>query len=112
MHYLLTADGEPAPCDNIIVWAIWMESAAHDNERTVARDVLPDGREVSTVFLGLDHNFSGAGDPVLWETMVFTRNADGELQGDDMQRYTSRAAALEGHAAMIDALMRGRHATP
>lgn len=26
---------------------------------------------ISTVFLGIDHNYSNAGPPVLWETMIF-----------------------------------------
>lgn len=30
--------------------------------------------QISTVFLGLDHNYFGKGDPVLFETMIF----DGE----------------------------------
>lgn len=51
---------------------------------------------VSTVFLVLDHNHSGVGPPVLWETMVFGGP-------DDMaqRRYSSRDAALEGHAETV-----------
>lgn len=50
---------------------------------------------VSTVFLGLDHAHNG-GPPVLWETMVFGGDLDGE-----QERYTSRADAVAGHAAMV-----------
>ncbi len=32
---------------------------------------------VSTVFLGLDHNFYGEGDPILFETMIFGGKHDG-----------------------------------
>lgn len=49
---------------------------------------------MSTVFLGIDHAFSG-GLPVLWETIVFGGPLDGE-----MDRYTSRADALAGHQVM------------
>jgi hypothetical protein len=52
----------------------------------------PDGVEVSTVFLGLDHDLSGNGPPILWETMVFGGPLDGHTD-----RYTSLAAALAGH---------------
>ncbi len=31
------------------------------------QDTLPDGTAVSTVFLGMDHNFLGRGPPLLWE---------------------------------------------
>lgn len=29
---------------------------------------------VSTVFLGIDHNFSDCGDPLLFETMIFDKD--------------------------------------
>jgi hypothetical protein len=47
---------------------------------------------VSTVFLGLDHNFGG-GQPVLFETMVFGGEHDG---------YQSRACTYEEALAMHD----------
>ena len=91
-HYILNAAGDPVPCDDLLTWAQWFETV--DNRR-IAQDRnegpgSPDVR-VSTVFLGLDHQW-GNGPPVLWETMVFGGPHDG-LQ----ERYTSRAAALQGH---------------
>lgn len=47
-------------------WITWLETA----ERQVARNTYPKV-EVSTVFLGLDHNWSGQGKPLIFETMVF-----------------------------------------
>jgi hypothetical protein len=63
-HYILIGKlAVPEP--DLMKWGIWLET--HD--RHVARTMI--GKiEVSTVFLGLDHNF-GAGLPVLFETMVF-----------------------------------------
>lgn len=96
-RYILDADGAPQICEDLLAWGEWMSSAA----RHVAldQDEGPDGLKIriSTVFLGLDHGFSVNGDhpPVLWETMVFGGLLDGE-----MQRYTSREAALRGHQAM------------
>jgi hypothetical protein len=53
---------------------------------------------VSTVFLGLDHSYGDDGPPVLWETMAFNvPTGSGELE----DRYTSRADAIAGHAAMV-----------
>lgn len=53
----------------------------HRRERSIARDdvdpyrvaatELGDGRHVSTVFLGLDHQWLPGGPPLLFETMVF-----------------------------------------
>jgi hypothetical protein len=96
--YILAADGiTPVPVDDVIAWGRWFETA----ERHVAQDMDEaddrTGRKVrvSTVFLGLDHNYSGRGKPVLWETLVFGGPLDGE-----QDRYTSHAAAFKGHQAM------------
>jgi len=98
-HYLLDADGNPQPCDDLLAWCRWYERASKDRSRVVAadKDEGPDGGEIliSTVFLGLDHNFDASGPPVLWETMVFGGALDGETV-----RYASRAAALAGHQTM------------
>lgn len=57
---------------------------------------------VSTVWLGLDHNFFG-GPPLIFETMVFA-NDDGVKALDhefDMRRYATEAEAREGHEATV-----------
>jgi len=51
----------------------------NDQNRRVARTTFGGIIEVSTVFLGIDHNFSRNGPPILFETMVF--NKDGEEEG-------------------------------
>jgi hypothetical protein len=91
--YILDADGiTPIRCDDVLAWAWWFEKA----ERHVAQDMDEDdrtGQKVrATVFLGTDHNYSGKGPPILWETMVFGGPLDGETL-----RYTSHADAFEGH---------------
>lgn len=52
---------------------------------------------ISTVFLAIDHAF-GDGPPVLYETMVFGSDANAE---DRQWRYTTRAKAVCGHAAIV-----------
>lgn len=52
-------------------------------------------RGVSTVFLGMDHNFSD-GPPLLFETAVF-----GEAGTTGIQRYSTYADALAGHAKAV-----------
>ena len=91
--YILV-DGEPRPAE-LMEWARWFETA----DRTVARTER-DGITVSTVFLGVDHNFSPAGPPVLWETMV----VGGPLDGEE-QRYRSAEAAKRGHEQMVKLAM-------
>lgn len=51
---------------------------------------------VSTVFLGIDHNFSCSGPPVLFETMIFTRD-NNEYQ----ERTTTWELAREQHLAAL-----------
>ncbi len=64
-HYILDESGEPKKVD-LMTWTAWYETA----ERHIGDDHLPGGIHVSTVFLGLDHDWEG-GQPVLWETMIF-----------------------------------------
>lgn len=91
-QYILNERGEPEAVDDMLTWARWFENA----QRRVAWTSIAPGVDVSTVFLGLDHSFGG-GQAVLWETLVFGGPLDGE-----MDRYTSRAAAEAGHAAMVE----------
>jgi hypothetical protein len=51
-------------------WGEWFETNSVDGRRHVGDDTIG-GVRVSTVFLGLDHDFWGRGPPLLFETMVF-----------------------------------------
>lgn len=51
---------------------------------------------VSTVWLGLDHNFMRGASPLIFETMVFGL-PDEELQ----QRYTTLEEAKKGHKKFV-----------
>jgi hypothetical protein len=103
-HYILI-DRVPIAVD-LMTWAHWFEN--FDNWK-VASTRITERCEVSTVFLGLDHNFSG-GEPLLFETMTFGGPLD-----DDTRRYPTWADAERGHAeavvqarkacAQIDAMM-------
>lgn len=59
---------------------------------------------VSTVFLGIDHNFSMEGPPVLFETMIFANSdSDKEDPHDGYQdRYTSWEEAMAGHQTAVN----------
>ena len=105
-QYVLDNQGQPHEEPDLIRWAEWLEHAG--DARRVAHDLWIDatGQEilVSTVFLGLDHAF-GCGPPVLWETMIF-----GGPHDQHQDRYTSREAAVAGHATAL-ALAKGGDAT-
>jgi hypothetical protein len=66
------------PVRHMMDWAVWFEK---NGPCHVAQDVVGSVFFVSTIFLGLDHNFSGVGDPLLFETMILdTSDSDGFYQ--------------------------------
>lgn len=81
----------PVPVATSREWAAWRLIA----DRRVAADKVGDVL-VSTVFLGIDHNWAGVGPPILFETLVF-----GGPLGGAMERYSSWEHAEQGHAAML-----------
>lgn len=109
-YYILDDQGEPVPCEDLLVWAAWHAAALADRRVVIKQDFVEGetrtveifGRDhhqgvgVSTVFLAIDHNFYGTGPPILWETMVFGTSLDGE-----QRRYASREAALAGHEELL-----------
>lgn len=98
-YYTLDERGEVVGTDDVMKWGLWMEHADRDQAggRRVGGTQVGD-YWVSTVFLGLDHNWGG-GPPVLWETMIFpTPEEDGEYQ----ERYSSKEDAIEGHEKAVE----------
>lgn len=77
------------PCDNLIEWAKWFETA----DRHLAAEDIGDSR-ISTVFLGIDHGFGA--EVRLFETMVF----GGELDGEQT-RCATWAEAAHMHVEML-----------
>jgi hypothetical protein len=98
--YILV-DNVPTKCEDPLEWAKWME--AHNADRIVKRTTFSlEGEEdilVSTVFLGLDHSFTGEGPALLYETMIFGGPLD-----QHTWRYATRAEALIGHDEAVTAV--------
>lgn len=97
------------PVEDALEWGNWFETA--DKERVVKQQTLKSGMWISTVFLGLDHNFGG-GKPLLFETMVFDTNdkkkykiGDNEHEsiGEEMEtnRYSTWEEAEAGHKKLV-----------
>jgi hypothetical protein len=96
-RYILNDEGDPEPCEDLMTWAAFMEN---QDARRIALDTVGDVM-VSTVFLGLDHNFAWLGrganpHPLVFKTMVFNGPLDQE-----QDRYHTRLEALIGHAEML-----------
>ncbi len=96
-QYILR-NGEPVPEPDLLAWGRWFETA--DRSIAMTRVERAAGAvEVSTVFLGIDHNFRGTGLPILFETIVFQVGTDADY---DCRRYATLAEAMAGHAAMVE----------
>jgi hypothetical protein len=116
-HAVLDENGE-AQAASLMQWAMWLEK--NHNQRMIERiDVTrelpglePDLYTVSTVFLGLNHQYLPGRKPLWFETMVFGPpfERDSEIFGkkyiarDDiwMERSTTRAEALAMHARGLE----------
>ena len=67
--------------------------------KRVAETTLEDGTWINTVWLGLDHAWGGDGDPLIFETMVFSSHES--LDDLDQVRYSTLIEAQAGHLAMV-----------
>lgn len=95
---------EAIPADDLITWARWYESA---DRRVALTEVGP--YHVSTVFLGLDHQY-GTGPPLLFETMVWmdtcaAPDSDMHTWLDEQERCSTWDEAVAQHERMCE-LMR------
>lgn len=84
----------PVKETNLQAWAQCFDSA----DRIVRKTEIPGPLKisVSTVFLGLDHNYGPPEDgPILFETMVF-----GGCLHDTQHRYRTWEEAVAGHKKM------------
>jgi hypothetical protein len=95
-HYILIGQSVVLEPD-LLTWCEWFETA----DRIVFQTEIPGGI-VSTVFLGLDHQW-GKGPPLLFETMVFR---DGEA--GDCYRCSTWLEAEAQHAEVLQKVKVGK----
>lgn len=88
-------DGRKAKrCNDLMHWAHWFERANRRVDETIVGN-----KRVSTVFIGLDHQF-GEGPPLIFETMIFDPDSDDEY----MTRCTTWEEAEEMHRKAVESL--------
>lgn len=90
-QYFILEKGEVKEVD-MPAWAAWFETCGR--ERIIKQNYTWHGYKVSTVFLGLNHNW-GEGPPMIFELMVFSPFGRG--MGNDI--YQERYSTLE-HAKL------------
>jgi hypothetical protein len=106
-RFWILQKGRLKPVD-MMTWAKWLESP----ERIVDKTVITDDVNVSTVFIGLDYNFTGIASgrkhlPYCWETLISGGPYHGQLW-----RYARRGDAKRGHWQVVDALKAGQEPKP
>jgi len=77
---------------NMETWSEWFGET--DRRRVAVTKVGDAG--VSTIFLGINHNYSRQGPPILFETMIF----GGPLDGDMWRCATYTQAEAQHNAAV------------
>lgn len=98
--YRLDENHNLVRCRDVYEWARMFEAG---NRHVGDEEIGP--LRVSTVFLGLDHNYSQKGPPLVFETMIFGPPEDTAMFGRlaetrpalEMWRYATWAEAETGH---------------
>ena len=87
-------DGNPISADEFA-------TAWSTEDRFLKRDTIyVGGRKVliSTIWLGIDHDFSLSGPPQIFETLIDSSDISDEY----IWRYATKFAALEGHKRAVN----------
>lgn len=97
--FILDANKVPKPV-TMFEWLKWRSKTPNPRVRS---DVIFDEVQVSTIFLGLNHNMLGQGPPLLFETMVF-----GGEHHYHLVRCSTWAQAVKQHENVVAMIKRGR----
>ena len=91
------------PYNDVLEWAQDHERMLRDRTAFIGDTRIWPYR-ISTVWLGLDHNFSPNGPPLIFETMVFRRKLRfwRHWTSLDQERYSTKEAAIAGHDQMVE----------
>ena len=82
----------------------WATLMSQDEVKRVAYTEVDEGCYVSTVWLGMDHNWTEDGPPIIFETMILGGRYDQE-----QIRYSTEEQAVVGHARMVEKAAREYH---
>jgi hypothetical protein len=91
---------------NPITFGRWID-LHRDHSYVIVGKTVVGSWEVSTVWLGHDHNFLPGGPPLIFETMVFeiaeSQSWFGPYREDvgEQWRYSTERQAREGHEVMV-----------
>lgn len=95
--YILDENRNAVPATTL-EWAKQLEEMRGTHTKHVGDDIV-DGKRISTVWFGLDHQWDDNGKPLIFETMIFNKNGFSEIY---MDRYSTWDEAEEGHQKAIE----------
>lgn len=87
-HYILDENRELVAVD-LLTWGQWLEDI--ENRRVASTYI--DDYHISTVFLGINHSWTNHGEPLVYETMVFSPSGKDTY----MTRHSTWDEAEIGH---------------
>lgn len=104
MYYRLDENNNAIPCTPL-EWAEQLEIKIRNHGRHIGDNTV-NGKRISTIWIGMNHNWHGDSPPLLFETMIF--------EGDDFhyiycQRYSTWQEAEEGHKKAVQWVLEGCH---
>lgn len=91
-------DTQGRPLSDTLAWArLFDQRAKSEDDRwwRVGETKLGEDVKISTVWLGLDHQWYD-GPPIIFESMIFGGSLD-----EEMVRYSTWEQAEEGHAMLV-----------
>jgi hypothetical protein len=92
-RFILNSEDWPIPAPDALQWAEW--HAANQGRCEIGREAGR-GFLVVTRFVGLNHNFTGRGDPLLYRTSLW-------MDSKYRQRlYAARNEAFKGHYLAVE----------
>jgi len=103
MDYYYNKRGEPIP---MMDWAKLFENKKY---KIIEQTILPNKRWVSTVWLGLNQNLNYGSKPIIFETIVFSkefRTIKRPAKELAILRYSTLKKAKEGHKEMCKKWMK------
>jgi hypothetical protein len=102
-------NGSVVSCPDRSEWVEWVQENFSRGNHWIVEDEV-EGFYISTEFLGINHNVTGTGPPLWFETIVFRSSAKGML-GVKIEygtvRYSTMADALAGHIAIREKVKGG-----
>lgn len=100
MFYVLDDENNVVLADGPVHWARWFEEATTTRRRFVETTILGDGTRISTIFIGINQNWTEIGPPMVFETMIFY---GGEFADDMGQwRHATWDRALSFHRHLVE----------